>query len=383
MANDRRRLAWAAAYVATGVVLALLASALFRAYLLRSDLDHGRHLVYAQQLVARGALQPHFGYHLLVALASLWSTDLARLDVAANVLLTLLVLARLAVALAFLQALCAQAGAPLRPGVGLALTVAFFFVAPLPNWWRPPNVYFGQISPTVWHNPTVITLAPLAIAAFWAFVRADPAAPGPDDRPAGALMALSSLAKPNFVLAFLPAAVLVRLLARPRFRSLAWLAGPTLAVLAGQLAHARSLSPASGSTLLEIQPLFVWKAFSPHPAFSVLVSLAFPLAVLAFAWSDRRHARTLAVAWFALGVAVLQFALFAEPGERLWDGNYYWGVVPTSFLVFLVSVAELLAPRSLPRPRRAARALCWLLLALHVAGGVILYAWPFQLAVVD
>ena len=87
----------------------------------------------------------------------------------------------------------------------------------------------------------------------------------------------------------------------------------------------------------------MWSIYSPQPLVSALVSLAFPLAVLA--GSRRRRApsgRSLA-AWLVTWSASVQFALLAEPEPRLGDANYYWGVVPAVNLLFLVSAAELLA----------------------------------------
>jgi len=375
-----RRAAWPAAFAAATVLLGAAAASRFEAYLARPDLDHGLHLAYTQRLVADGALQPHFLYHLLVAAASGGSRDFGRLDHAAVAVLTLFALARVALALAFVRSLTTAALAPLRAGPALALGVALFFVAPLPKPWRPFDIYLGQLSPTVWHNPTVITLTPLALAAFWAFVGSAARRQGRHDASSGILLALSALAKPNFALAFAPAVSLLRL-RRPL--SLAVLLGPTLAVLGWQLYHARSialaLAPWAGS-LLAIQPLEVWRAYSPHPLVSALVSLAFPLAAQAAVGRDARHPRALAAAWLVTAAAIAEFALLAEPGPRLWDANYYWGVVPATFILFVVCAAELLAPRDAAAPRAALRRTAWALLVAHAASGVFLWAYPFQLA---
>lgn len=374
--------------------LSALAFAQFGPYLLRGDLDHGVHLRFAQGLAAGGPLLPHFAYHLLVVLAAGGSTELEALQRAARVVLTLLVLAKIALSLGFARALLARAGARLSPAAACALAVALFFAAPLPKWWRPENVYLGQLSPTVWHNPTVIAALPLAVAVFWAFLRHGRAR-GRDDAATGVLLGLSVLAKPNFALAFLPAAGLLRLLDRGaplahRLAALARLAGPALLALGWQYHQviASGLEPAGGG-VVTLQPLEVWQGFSPHPLVSALVSLAFPLAVAAVAGRGARLGRALGTAWLLTLVAVAQFALLAEPEPRLSDGNYYWGVVPAVYLLFLVSACELLArtrerlePGERPSPRAALLG-CWAVLALHVASGVLLYLLPFQIAVED
>ena len=388
MTPRQRPVAWPLAWACVALVLSGLAFAQFGPYLARTDLDHGLHVRGAQRLLPGGELLPHFAYHVLVALAAGCSTDLADLLLAARVVLSLLVLAKIAASLGFARALAVQGGARLRPAAALALALAFFFVAPLPKWWRAENVYLGQLSPTVWHNPTAITALPLAVATFWVFV-VPAARRHRSDVLVGALLALSVAAKPNFALAFLPAAAALRLWRRERplaqeLVGLVWLAAPAVAVLGWQYQHALAVGlEAPGEGMVSLQPLAVWSLYSPSPLVSTLVSLAFPLAVTAFAARAARHGRALLLAWLVTLVAVAQFTLLAEPEPKLGDANYYWGVVPAVYLLFLVCACELLASRAASPARRAGRLGCWVLLALHVASGIFLYAHPFQLAVVD
>ena len=384
MTASARRLGWWAAGAGTALALAALAFRLVLQYLSRPDLDHGIHVVFAQELLTEGTLLPHFLYHALVALASFLSRDSGRLTFAAALVLTLMVLLKLLLSLGMLRELTTRAAGSLAPAAALALAVAFFFVAPLPTWWEPENIYLGQLSPTVWHNPTAITALPLALASFWALLGRPPAGLR-RSLGVGLLLALSVTAKPNFALAFLPALFALRLLQRRlELVCLGLVSLPSVAVLVWQYRHAISSGlEAPGAGVVMLDPLAVWRLYSPHPLVSALVSLAFPLAVAAFAWRDVRHREPLAAAWLVALVAVAEFALLAEPEPRLGDANYYWGVVPASYLLFLVSAAELLAPRPLAGKRRLGRLGCWALLALHVASGVVLYAVPFQLAVAD
>ncbi|HXY38645.1 MAG TPA: hypothetical protein VEQ10_03200 [Vicinamibacteria bacterium] len=397
MSAPLRRLAWWAAGAAMALGLAALCVRLFLQYLSRPDLDQGLHVLFTRQLLDEGTLLPHFLYHLLVALVAGLSEDTGALTFAATLVLTALVLLKLVVSLLVLRQLAARAGAPLGPPAALALALAFFFVAPLPTWWEPENIYLGQLSPTVWHNPTAITALPLALASFWVLLGSGSLLRLSVNKPeaagvslgralaAGGLLALSVTAKPNFALAFLPAVFVLWLLQRRLSPLRLLLLGlPALGVLAWQYLHAISSGlEARGAGLVLLRPLSVWRLYSPHPLVSGLVSLAFPLAVLAFARRDLRHRQPLAAAWLLTLVALAEFALLAEPEPRTGDANYYWGLVPATYLLFLLSAAELLAPRPLPGRRRLARLGCWLLLLLHAASGIVLYAVPFQLAVAD
>lgn len=396
MSLRARQAAWPLAFAALACSLVALAAHQFGPYLERGDIDHGVHLRLVQALAAGGPLLPHFAYHLLVALAAGLSTDLDDLRHAAQAVLALLVLAKLALSLGFARALLARVGSRLAPAVALLLALALFFVAPLPNWWRPQDIYLGQLSPTVWHNPTVIAALPLAVASFWAFLL-PPLRRARDEGVAGLLLGFSVLAKPNFALAFLPTAALLRLLGNGRGRlvnrmtALAILSAAPVLVLGWQYHQAIATGLAvPGEGVLTVQPLEVWQGFSPHPLASALVSLAFPLAVAAVAGRRARLGGALAAAWLLALVAVAQFALLAEPGPRLDDGNYYWGVVPAVYLLFLVSACELLVRGGEPatadggwRASRRARLACWAILALHAASGVWLYLQPFQIAIED
>jgi hypothetical protein len=153
-------------------------------------------------------------------------------------------------------------------------------------------------------------------------------------------------------------------------------AGATLPVLAWQFQNwsaAGDARPAL-SAIGALRPLEVWNVFSPHPLASLLLSIAFPLAVALFAFRDARQSHALVVAWLIAGVAIAQFALLAEPGEWWRHGNYYWGTVPALYILFLVSLCELCSPsRPVLGGRRAGRWACWILLGLHVASGILFY----------
>ncbi len=384
MHKPGRRALWVVGYGVALILFATLAFRLFQLYLPRNDLDHGVHVAYAERLLSEHVVLPHFAYHVLVALAAGLSSESGRLASAAAAVLTILVLAKIAVSLGFARWWSSEQGAPLGPAGALGLAIVCFFAAPLPKWWHPENIYLGQLSPLAWHNPTVITLLPVAVATFWVFLRRLPKPRLRDDLEVGAWLGLSVLAKPNFALAFLPTLLVLRLRRGCEPRRLAVLIAPSLLVLGWQYQHALALGlEPPGSGMVTLQPLLVWRLYSPHPLVSAFVSLAFPLSVAWLSLRERRASEALVAAWLLSAVAIAEFALLAQPEPALGDANYYWGVVPAVFILFLVSASELLAGRVRKDRPTALVALCWALLVLHVASGVFLYAYPFQLAVAD
>ena len=125
--------------------------------------------------------------------------------------------------------------------------------------------------------------------------------------------------KPNYLLALLPCwlALLVEHSARaPRpflagWRRLAIFVAAVLAPVAGLFAwQAWRLAGSGGG--VEIAPLAVWRLYSPNIPASILLSLAFPLGVLALHWTSARRQAPLVLAWSVLLVAVLQMATTAH-----------------------------------------------------------------------
>jgi hypothetical protein len=185
-----------------------------------------------------------------------------------------------------------------------------------------------------------------------------------------------ALAKPNYLLAFLPCfgpALWFRLVQQARAGGAnlgAVLAGsllafgPIVAVLAAQFGstYARASESDSGIVVL---PLKVWSQYSPNIPASILLGIAFPLTVSACYPRAVLRDRGVLLAWAVLGVAVLQFALLAESGPRLFVGNFGWGAHAADSVLFLACCGLLLRQRRDPRYWVSAS-----VFALHVGAGV-------------
>jgi hypothetical protein len=118
----------------------------------------------------------------------------------------------------------------------------------------------------------------------------------------------------------------------------ALLFAPSIVALAVEYAIAYH-SPGDPSHI-GVAVLTVWLHYSANPLFSILLSLAFPLALLAFRWKRVIHSDLLALSWLTLGVAIVEYAVFVEEGARFLDGNFSWGMLAAAPMVFLFSVVE-------------------------------------------
>jgi hypothetical protein len=257
----------------------------------------------------------------------------------------------------------------------LLLTVAM----PLPNWWKP-GIYLGQLSPNVWHNPTTIFCMPIVLALFSSAIRSSQSLQIKQATITGLLFALCALAKPNFPLAFAPCCVLMLMRQLPIQQGIdlkRWyqvvscgivMLGPLILLMGVQfvLAFGSGKPESSG---IEIAPLKVWRLFTPNIVASTILGLAFPLTVAALYPKQCRLNTHLVWSFLTLSVAILQLILLAEKGPRWSHGNFLWGSLFATTLVYIYSAQVLI---NAPHDRR--RFLCTALLSLHAGSGAW-YLW--------
>jgi hypothetical protein len=328
---------------------------------LRSN-DHLQHIGLAQDMAHGRSIPPHPLFH--VFLIALMGGDNRP---SAEGLLAFL----LAFALGVRAWLTARLLLDVRSLSTVAVTLLCLLLAlamPFPNWWGG-DIYQGNVSPNVWHNPTGIFAMPFAVGLFLLGARE---LDQPSVRAAsvtGLVMFLSLLAKPNFVLAFGPC-LAVALLGAVTARNTA------KSVTAGAAVYALTFAPALvvfavQSALLTrneqilYAPFAVWGVYChEHYVGAVLIGIAFPLTVLACYPRAVNASRPLVLAWATLAVAIATFALFAESGERITHANFAWGMTLADHVLFVLSTAFVLQQRGIVR-----RAVCLGVLGLHALSG--------------
>ena len=214
------------------------------------------------------------------------------------------------------------------------------------------RIYLGQLSPNQYHNVTTLASVPFAIVATWLVITQI-------DRLTGRLGAsgslfLSTLAKPNFLLAFAPALVLDGLLRRRTFsdpiralKGISIVLIPSLLLIGLQYVAAQAGGVfADGRSVLVVDFLAQWSAFTDSIPISVARSVVFPVLVLALILSvrDWTALRLLKLPWVILSVAVAQFALMSEvdgAGQAIIHGNWAWQVIVSAKILFVFSTIEL------------------------------------------
>jgi hypothetical protein len=248
------------------------------------------------------------------------------------------------------------------------------------------NFYWGYIYPaSTYHNPTIVLLKPLAIMSFaltlQALERSITARPGWHlVLGLSAAGMVSALAKPNWLLCFLPGLVLTMLFdSGLRRRPWAWCAAGAaflsgLSVLAWQYVFLYGHQPDANHIVFTPQKwLFTYGWLAP---LKLMLSIAFPVSVLVLFWNDLRKSLLLGLAWSTFDMSLLIAYGFSETGWRAGDDNLGWSAQIALFVLFMASaiamVGVLRQPAAAPRWRglRLRKGIAVAIFMLHVAGGL-------------
>jgi hypothetical protein len=247
---------------------------------------------------------------------------------------------------------------------------------PLPNWWKT-GIVVGQPSPTVWHNPTTIFCMPIVLLLFPIAVRSAKSLGMRGSLLTGTLFVLCTLAKPNYPLAFAPCCGLMlagQLLISRGVDTQRWvrilccgfaMLAP-LVLLLGLQFWMEFGTPKPEASGIEFAPFKVWRQFTPNFSASVILALAFPMSVAALYWQKLCRDEYLGWAWLTMAIAMLQLIMLAEKGPRWMHGNFLWGAIFSSAIVFIYS-ARLLQNS----PRNFRRICCELVLIMHAGSGLV------------
>jgi hypothetical protein len=333
--------------------------------------DYPDHLRIAAAVAAAPHIPvPHFLYFIAVA-AVMTIVPGVSLSVAGIVVTTGFLLATALVVWWYLRRTAPET----LPAAAALLTLALLIVGPiLPPVVNPDVFLIGFFVPNPYHNATIVAARPFAVAlticAAAALGRGNIKAPW--WAAAGAVIA-SAVSKPNYLLCLVPALGIVagaHLLTR---RPVRW--PLVLAILVPAAVLVWVLREAYGTRGVEVvvapfAALRFHTAIDATLALKFAASVAFPLAVVML-WprSLTSHAE-LALAWIALGIAVLQGILLAEPGPRIDHANLLAGASIATFVLMVTSCSAVLA-RSADRSsaERVRLAIAWTVFALHIWGG--------------
>jgi hypothetical protein len=127
----------------------------------------------------------------------------------------------------------------------------------------------------------------------------------------------------------------------------------------------------STSTLMEIQ--LSWQKLR-YTAIQVLLLNAFPLYTL---WATRKQKwDTCCILTLLLNmVAILEMIILGEGGSRSQDGNFAWGLMGASMMLWIVCLIRFLKNEDMKQWFKPKNLIAWALLAWHLVSGVYYYGY--------
>ena len=343
--------------------------------------DFRPHIDIARRLAETGEMLPHFGYHAMVIMTqALTPADW----MAAAGIVTLGGVAACAVVVAWWlrEALGTSARALLLASA--LVPAALFVLQPvLPLDSTRYNAWlFGYFPPNQWHSPTTLFSKPFALL----LLGLGPAVVWPSHGTragrmrmltSAALVVVSVLVKPNFMMAFLPALSVLALL-HWRHTDWRWLglgfAIPAVAALGWQYNVAYTLNTEGAGVILA--PLRDIGLHSPTDlvtlGWCLVASVLFPLAAVA-CFSSVRADRRVLLGWATFVVGVAIGYLLAESGRRAGLGNFLWSGQLAAFVLFVASAVAVLrdaATGGAGVSRLGRFAVCGIVFLWHVTSGI-------------
>jgi hypothetical protein len=250
------------------------------------------------------------------------------------------------------------------------------------------GIYTGYIPITVYHSPTMTLMKPLALWNFlltirglclqkqsrWVYIL-------------GFLtLVLATLAKPNYTLALLPAAVCFAFIRWRLGENVSWkyLIGsvilPSILLLGWQYyftyASQSSFSDYNEASGILFAPFAAVTSDSDYVLLKCAASIPFPAAVSIIFWKHLKRYPEYFLSVFIFVCGCLYFYLLAEPGVYLVHKRFLWSASIGLFLWFVVCLKVLVVEGGLPFSRKQLSLptkLCYAILFISLINGLVKY----------
>ncbi len=346
-----------------------------------TDNDYSSHIDFALNMF-HGRPVPAFTLaHSLwqLFLIFLWLISRNRIDFWQSAIL-LQVLSSVAAALIlyfWFGALKNRPNALLRAAAAVSLVIVTPVVLPglLDGYY-----YFGYLGLANYHNPTVHVLRPMALIMFFYALSAleTPRHSGWHIAFCFLVFAAGTFLKPSYTVSLGPVLVLFVLYRQFVQRCpVDWkllvigMGLPSVLFLAPQFVITYISGEPDGG--IALMPLVAASMMSEHLGIKFLLSIVFPLAVLALNFRAMLRDRAMLLAWATFAWGASQFYLLIELGSRYTHGNFLWSAQIALFILFAATIRFLLE-HPVERPRTLAGYLAYV---QHVIAGIIYYIYCY------
>lgn len=243
-------------------------------------------------------------------------------------------------------------------------------------------MYLGRLAPNVWHNSTTIFVMPFVILLFvqsLKFIEHKGIS-----KKAFFLMCFAGLinllTKPSFLFVFIPIFPLVVFFKNGFFSKKFFLAlslasvlflGIILEYYIIYILDLLNVIYENDNSGIAIKPFKFWKIYSNNILLDIFVSLVFPLTYIILFFKEFKTNFPLQYAIYLLLFAVFLGIIFIEKGAKASHGNFFWQVVMTTYLLFLVSAVFALEKVMLLGYKHQKSILLILTFGLHLGSGFL------------
>lgn len=316
---------------------------------------------------------PYFGYHLVELPFLLAGLSVPQASAAACVVFNAL---SAAAVLWFSLRLISKESNPALP---LMVAVVLLFVTAL---WLPifnDQVYLGQGSPTIWHNPTYFAIKPFALITTGLFIMLsrDSFKSRKGCIWLSALIFVGVIMKPIFFQCFFPAVIAVYAIrkltgAGMSFRAiLVFLPSVIIGIIIVFLMFFYSSGGGNGDGGIALSFFGGWSKYTSNQWVSMLLLFAFPIYAVAVNWKAFLNPRS---DWLVLPMMVifgwLEYMVLVETGTRASHGNFGWAICIAVFLLWVYGLCAF-ANNTIQRDRPViVLVVGWLLVAWHFVSGL-------------
>jgi hypothetical protein len=266
----------------------------------------------------------------------------------------------------------------------ILLIVSSVYIPPLNNWLSPDYfsvMFSGSGTPNILHNPTYYLVRLFVLPLFYFGVKL--LGNTTELKPKEVIfftvfLTLSIIAKPNFALSFIPAfTILFVLKSYTGLRSIVKSVKILIIILALPLITLFLqffISYVAGPRDSTVSVCFfcVWINWSKFPPLSILLGIAFPLYMLLLDIKVNLKSLKYRFAWLNFIFALIFGVFFYETDYRLLAGNFFWGYNLALFLLFFVSIIDLIRGLRHSYQNHVLRGRligAVFVLVLHIAGG--------------
>lgn len=261
----------------------------------------------------------------------------------------------------------------------LAITLLFIFALPTQMIFSG-KMYLGSFVANVWHNSTTIMVMPFVLLLFYMTVKLLKEFKFKTLCWICLLMVLNVLTKPSYMFVYIPlffafSLYTYRLSAKSLYISLSLLVTGGLIIAEYLLIY--KYYGGSGDDVI-IDPLKVYAnsigmrnlqyLSLPVGLVAIFLSYLFPILL----YIKRKPSM---IDWFAIISvfgSILIHLLFCETGNRMWHGNFYWQVVMSSYILFLLSSVRFFQSYSASRCNSIDKKL-YIIWLIQVSCGVVYF----------